>query len=97
LNLLAPRNLHRGGLVGAGGKPDWTTAIRKLADLEARLPFVGLKLARDRHGFSQEVINDGINLGIFERYTVPNPGQKYPTTALKLDRDNEKVKDALVK
>lgn len=82
-------------LVGPGGKVDWTLAIKKFAKLEGRLPFVALKLARDKYGFSQESINDGINSGVFETYLVPNPGHKYPTTALRLNRDSETVKQAL--
>jgi len=81
--------------ISLSGKVDWTLAIRRFADLESRLPFVGLKLARDRHGFSQQCINEGSDLGIFEIYSVPNPGQKYPTTALKLNRNNGTVKTAL--
>lgn len=84
-------------LTDSGGKLDWVAIIKKLAELETRLPFVGLKLARDRHGLNQEIINEGVGLGIFQTYAVPNPGQKYPTTALKLDRDNETVKQALAK
>jgi uncharacterized LabA/DUF88 family protein len=82
-------------LVGSGGKVDWTLIIKNFAKLEERLPFVALKLARDKYGFSQEIINDGISSGIFETHSVPNPGQKYPTTALRLDGNKEMVKKAL--
>ena len=80
-----------------GGGIDWAVSVKKFSGLEARLPFVALKLARDRHGFSQEFINEGIASGVLERYTVPNPGQQYPTTAIRLNRHNDIVKAALVK
>lgn len=79
----------------ASGKIDWTVAVKRFAGIEERLPFVALKLVRDRYGFGQEVINEGLELGIFEMHKVPNPGQPYPTTALKLNRSNELVKDVL--
>jgi len=80
---------------GSGGKVDWTLVIKNFSKLEERLPFVALKLARDKYGFTQEVINDGITSGIFETHPVTNPGQKYPTTALRLNRTNDTVKKAL--
>jgi uncharacterized LabA/DUF88 family protein len=84
-------------LVSPSGNVDWTMVIKRFAALESRLPFVALKLARDRHGFSQKCINEGCDQGIFEKYPVPNPGSQYPTTALKLDRNHETVKAALAK
>lgn len=96
---IEPAGLPRfsiGSPVASAGT-DWTTIIRQFADLESRLPFVGLKLARDKYGFGQDVINQGIELGVFARYSVPNPGQRYPTTALKLDASCELVKEALKK
>jgi uncharacterized LabA/DUF88 family protein len=78
-----------------GAKIDWGTVIKKFADLEARLPFVALTLARNRHNFSQDIIDAGKQLGIFVTYSVPRQGQTYPTTALKLDRTNQMVKDVL--
>ncbi len=81
--------------VGESGNTDWPTTIKKLAALESRLPFVGLKLVRDKYGFSQQCINEGLELGILETHSVPNPSSQYPTTALRLNRNNEKVKVAL--
>ena len=77
------------------GKTDWTNVIKKFAALEDRLPFVGLKLARDKYGFGQEIINEGIELGVFQTYGVDNPNQPFKTTALKLDLANATVKKAL--
>jgi len=77
------------------GKRQWVLIIRKFAELESKLPFVGLKLARDRYGFGQEIIDEGISSGIFQTYPVPNPGQAYTTTALRLDRNHAAVKETL--
>jgi uncharacterized LabA/DUF88 family protein len=82
-------------LTSASGDVDWIMVIKKFAELEVRLPFVGLKLARDRHGFRQAVIDKGIELGIFQTHLVPKADQKYPTTALRLNRSHETVKEAL--
>ncbi len=79
------------------GKPDWQIIVVKFGQLEDRLPFVALKLARDKYGFGQDIINEGIELGIFQRHSVENPGHPYPTTALKLARDNEIVRSVLKK
>jgi uncharacterized LabA/DUF88 family protein len=84
-------------IIGAGGEPDWPLVIRKFDDLEARLPFVALKLARDRYGFSQQVIDDGIKMGIFQTHKVSRVGQTFSTTALRLDRTHELVKVSLAK
>ncbi len=81
--------------ISAGGGIDWELVIKKFAELEARLPFVALKLARDRHGFGQAVIDEGITLGIFQTHPVSRSGQVYPTTGLRLDRKHEVVKGAL--
>jgi hypothetical protein len=75
----------------AKGKGDWPTIIKEFAQLESHLPFVGLKLARDKYGFAQDIINEGIALGIFLKHAVSNPDKPYPTTALKLDRNHETV------
>jgi hypothetical protein len=83
------------GPLVVNGKADWTNIIRKFAALEERLPFVGLKLARDKYGFGQEIINEGIELGVFKTHGVDNPNQPYQTTALKLDRASATVKKAL--
>ncbi|MBI4479582.1 MAG: NYN domain-containing protein [Acidobacteria bacterium] len=80
----------------ANGKADWPSIIRQFAQLEDRLPFVALKLARDRYGFAQAVITEGQKLGIFQTLQMQNPNNpKFPTTALKLDRSNELVKGAI--
>lgn len=78
------------------GQPDWEKVILKLAELERRLPFVGCKLVRERHGFTQQMLSDGEALGIFEIFQVPNPDKpEFPTSAVKLKRDSEEVRKVL--
>jgi len=81
--------------IDTSGKVDWALVIKKFWELEERLPFVALKLARDRYGFSQTVIDEGLKLGIFQTDQIPKAGQPYPTTALKLDRTHEAVKGVI--
>jgi uncharacterized LabA/DUF88 family protein len=82
----------------AAGQPDWPKVIQKLAELEGKLPFVGCKLARDKHGFTQQILNEGQIRGVFEVYTVPNPkGMQHPTSAVRLNRANDEVVKALSK
>ena len=82
---------------GAGEEVDWNLTIKRFAELETRLPFVAVTLARNRYGFTQEVIDEGIKLGIFQTHKVPKAGQEFPTTALRLDRDHALVMVALAK
>jgi len=78
------------------GQPDWDKAILMLAALEARLPFVGCKLLKERHGFTQEMLSEGQKRGIFEICHVENPDKpEFPTSAVKLKRDSEDVRKAL--
>lgn len=82
----------------AAGQPDWPRVIQRLAELEAKIPFVGCRFARDKHGFSQPILNDGQKRGIFEIYTVPNPrAAEFPTSAVRLNRANAEVVKALSK
>lgn len=75
-----------------GGRTNWVNVIHRLADLEAKLPFVGCKLARDRHGFSQQILNDGQARGILEVYPVANPDNpERPTSAVRLNRACDEV------
>jgi uncharacterized LabA/DUF88 family protein len=79
-------------LLDAAGQPDWQNVILKLAELEKRPGFVGCKVARDRHGFTQQILSDGQARGIFEIYQVPNPDTpEHPTSAVRLNRANAEV------
>jgi uncharacterized LabA/DUF88 family protein len=83
-------------LVDEGGRPDWPKVIRKLAELEGKLPFVGCKMARERYGFEQRVLSDGQDRGILEIYQVPNPDcAERPTSAVRLNRASEEVRAVL--
>jgi len=78
--------------LGEVGQPDWAKVILKLAELEGKLPFVGCKLARERHGFTQQILSDGEARKILEIYQVPNPKTpEHPTSAVRLNRACEEV------
>lgn len=78
------------------GQPNWQKTIRRLAELEGRLPFVGCKLAREKYGFTQQILSDGQARGILEIYQVPNPEKsEFPTSAVRLNRANDEVRKAL--
>jgi uncharacterized LabA/DUF88 family protein len=79
----------------ASPEMDWATIIKEFAVLEGRLPFVALKLARDRYGFRQQIITQGLEIGIFDQSKVPHSANPFPTTAIKLNRNNDLVKKVL--
>jgi len=77
------------------GPVNWDVIIKSFYQLESKYPFVGLKLARDSYGFKNNIINEGIKLGIFEKYEVKNPVHGHSTAALKLNKTNDLVKKSL--
>lgn len=79
-------------------EPNWEEAVRALAALEDRLPFVGCALVKERHGFTHSIIAKGVASGMMDVYTVPNPrNPDRPTSALRLKRDNQFVIRVLAK
>lgn len=75
-----------------GGQPNWERVILTLVQLEERLPFVGCTLARNRYGFAQQILSDGLSKGILEIYSVPNPNNpERSTSAVRLKRDSSLV------
>lgn len=78
------------------GQPNWKKVILKVVELEAKLPFVGCKIARERYGLTQQMLSDGQARGILEIYQVPNPhNTERPTSAVRVVRSSEEVLTAL--
>ena len=87
---------------------NWVPFITTLSKAEGTLQFAGLKLIRDSWLTPSmgpietpedraKLINEAINLGIAEIHKVENPGHSYLTSALRLNRENPLVREALNK
>jgi len=78
------------------GQPNWQKVILKLAELESKMPFVGCTVARERYGFTQQILSDGQVRGVLEIFQVPNPvNPEHPTSAVRLNRGSEEVQTVL--
>ena len=97
---------------GPGEEPDfsgyeWTGFVRLIDELEERLPFVGVRYLVNKvlapHNcaiadprLKRDLINEAVDQGIIELYTVGNLDQRLdPVTACRLDRNNPTVGDIL--
>lgn len=97
---------------GHGPDPDfstyeWPHFIRLISELEARLPFVGVRylvnkvLAPHNCGIGdprlkRDLINEAVDQGIIELYAVGNVEERLdPVTACRLDRQNHTVRTVL--
>ena len=97
---------------GPGPEPDfteyeWTGFVRLIDELEERLPFVGVRYLVNKvlapHNcaiadprLKRDLINEAVDRGIIELYTVGNLDQRLdPVTACRLDRNNTLVGELL--
>jgi hypothetical protein len=89
------------------GAYDWTRLVLLLRDLEAKMPFVGMRWLKNKvigpHNVGAETIADkqlllnrAVDEGLIETYRVGNRDETGdPVTACRLVRENEKVKAIL--
>lgn len=86
---------------------DWSRLVILLRDLEAKMPFVGMRWLKNKvigphnvgvHSMSdkQNLLNRAVDDGLVETYRVGNRDEEGdPVTACRLLRDNERVKEIL--
>lgn len=86
---------------------DWSRLVILLRDLEAKMPFVGMRWLKNKvigphnvgvHSMSdkQNLLNRAVDDGLVETYRVGNRDEEGdPVTACRLMRDNERVKEIL--
>lgn len=86
---------------------DWSRLILLLRDLEAKMPFVGMRWLKNKvvgpHNVGaasladkQALLNRAVDEGILETYRVGNREEGgEPVTACRLVRDNERVREVL--
>lgn len=91
-------------LISPKPKYNWEEFINLLAKAEKTLPFVALKLFRDQWlSFENpklrgRIVNEAIDEGIAKTFNQPNPkNPSFPTTAIKLNRSHQLVKEILEK
>jgi len=87
---------------------DWTRLVLLMRDLEAKMPFVGMRWLKNKvigpHNVGaasladkQALLNKAVDLGILETYRVGNRDEGgEPVTACRLLRENDRVRGILI-